>query len=301
RHAGPMAKSPAFDRSQLERSRPFEPLRVLSGAAGDALKAEVREKLEPTIRRRRAWRIIDEERFEHSLRVMLANLLVAARNRIDPDRFLAVSFNANDYVGSALSVTALRRLRDGMYELGLVEGSRGYRHAVDGAVRHSRKTRLRATSSLRRLFKEHSIGRGNLAWSHERDIVVMREPDVPSLPEPADVRASRSVLMRVNSALAEAAIALPESAWVRVIARYETFTEEEEGDRVLAGDVEATTLCRIFKGGWDRGGRLYGGWWINLPKSERRHRRINGEPTVERAYGRLHPTLLYARLSRELD
>jgi hypothetical protein len=295
-----MAMSPAFDRTALERSSPFEPLRVLTGEAGAALTAALRAQLAEVTPRRRAWRAIDEHRYAHSLNVLLANLVVASFNRVDPRRFIAISFNINDYVGTGLSVTALARLRDAMSELGLVEGRRGYRHAVNGAVRHARKTRLRATDSLKELFRQYDIGRGDVGWSHERDIVVLREPDRIRDPEPADIRSSRCALLRINAALAQATIALPDEAWERVIARYRTL-EDEEQERVLAGDVGSTALCRIFKGGWDRGGRLYGGWWINLPKTERRYLTIDGEATVERDYGRLHPTLLYARFGRALD
>jgi len=46
-------------------------------------------------------------------------------NRIDSERFVAISFDRNRYVGSALSVTALARLRDALLASGLAEG-----HAV---------------------------------------------------------------------------------------------------------------------------------------------------------------------------
>lgn len=295
-----MSASPSISRAALERSSPFEPLRTLSGSAGDALLARLRPMIEATILRRRALRPIDDQRFAHSLNVLVANLVVAAFNRVDPRRFVAISFNTNDYVGTAVSITVLTRLRDTMIELGLIEGKPGYRHVVGDKVRHARKTRLRATDRLLALFREHGVGRGSVAWSEERDIIVLREPQPGLGAEPEEISATRPVIERINGALANAMIELPETSWERVIDRYRSLGEGED-ERVLAGDVGSTSLTRIFKGNWNQGGRLYGGWWINLPKVERAYLTIFGEQTVERDYGRLHPTLLYARVGRVLD
>ncbi|MFF9551216.1 hypothetical protein [Methylobacterium fujisawaense] len=54
-------------------------------------------------------------------------------------------------------------------------------------------------------------------------------------------------------------------------------------------------VYRVFgRGRFDKGGRLYGGFWQNLPKDRRRELLINGEISVEPDYEFLHPTILYA-------
>lgn len=54
-------------------------------------------------------------------------------------------------------------------------------------------------------------------------------------------------------------------------------------------------VYRVFgRSRFDKGGRLYGGFWQNLPKDRRRELLINGEISVEPDYEFLHPTLLYA-------
>ncbi len=42
------------------------------------------------------------------------------------------------------------------------------------------------------------------------------------------------------------------------------------------------------------GGRFYGGWWQNIPKLFRSHIIIDGKPTVELDFSRLHPSFLYS-------
>lgn len=55
-----------------------------------------------------------------------------------------------------------------------------------------------------------------------------------------------------------------------------------------------TDLYRQFNNGsLDQGGRLYGGWWINMPGKLRRRISINGQPTVELDYSGCQIRMLY--------
>jgi hypothetical protein len=294
-----MALIPVHDRAALERSMPLDPLRILKETRGATVIDRVEKLLSPGAGRQRAFRPADQLRWRNSLDMLLANLALAVFNRIDSERFVAVSFNTNDYIGTPHSSILLARIRDGLAQLGLIEGQRGYRHARDGVVRHARRTRLRATAELRALFADCGITRGDIGWSERRDIIILRQVDPHAADEPAEVTASREVLIAQNARLAKAEIALPADGWSRVAARY--FANEEDPEERLVAGEEATQLYRIFKGDWQGGGRLYGGWWINLPKVERQLLTINGEPVVERDYARLHPTLLFARCGQALD
>lgn len=57
----------------------------------------------------------------------------------------------------------------------------------------------------------------------------------------------------------------------------------------------------MFNVTFEYGGRFYGTWVQNIPKSLRRHIRINGVPVQEIDYESLHPSLLYAATGTELD
>lgn len=64
----------------------------------------------------------------------------------------------------------------------------------------------------------------------------------------------------------------------------------------LNRDVTQVRLERIFnRGSFSKGGRLFGHWAQQLPKYEREHLRINGEPVVVQDFSAMHPGLLYAR------
>ncbi len=57
-------------------------------------------------------------------------------------------------------------------------------------------------------------------------------------------------------------------------------------------------IRRIFKGGFELGGRLYaeGGAWQMLPKAQRAQVTIQGERVVEVDFEQIHPTLAYAEV-----
>ncbi|MGH7223681.1 MAG: hypothetical protein ACRELF_10665, partial [Gemmataceae bacterium] len=60
-------------------------------------------------------------------------------------------------------------------------------------------------------------------------------------------------------------------------------------------------LYRVFKGNWGHGGRMYGGWWQQVPKQMRAFFQIDGERVIECDYPQLHPRLLYRLAGQPLE
>lgn len=294
-----------FSAEALSRSIAFDPCRELRGEGAEALIVKLMGEVLRGEGGEGSCKAPRDLRFKASANVLTANLLAAARNRIDSGQFVAISFRRADYAGSALSSTALAALRDALFSAGYIEGKIGGRPSPESGASKGRamRTRIRAAPKLLDAFKAFGVDRELIVWRQQRDVIVMRSPRPGLGPEPLEVTASRRVLQTTVARIASSAVVLPEDAWSRVIARYrsERRSEPESGaERLKAGDVSATSLYRVFKGDWDCGGRLYGGWWINLPKIERSHLTIQGERVVELDYARLHPTLLFARTGVEL-
>ena len=57
---------------------------------------------------------------------------------------------------------------------------------------------------------------------------------------------------------------------------------------------------RVFNENWAYGGRWYGPWWQNIPSALRRLILIDGQPTVEQDFSKLHPRLLAAAVGIDL-
>ncbi len=61
-------------------------------------------------------------------------------------------------------------------------------------------------------------------------------------------------------------------------------------------DFSKSEMYRVFNTNFQRGGRYYGGWWINLPSEIRKKIQVDGSPMVELDYGAHHIHLLYGKI-----
>jgi hypothetical protein len=69
-----------------------------------------------------------------------------------------------------------------------------------------------------------------------------------------------------------------------------------ETDRIHI-DRRNVFVKRVFnENSWERGGRLYGGWWQYISRDMRSDIMINGKPTVEVDYKGMHIALLFFEL-----
>jgi len=100
----------------------------------------------------------------------------------------------------------------------------------------------------------------------------------------------RKLLEKVNRLIGEADICLnaPDAHFDGNVIRF--------GEHSVYPDM--LSLYRVFNGGWNHGGRFYGGWWQSVRSKDREGFVLDGQRTTEIDYEQLHPRLLYA-LARE--
>ena len=118
---------PRFDAEELENSFPLDRGRRFRDEGGHLLVDEVLAGMRSNEVRQRRQKPKAEARERASVEALLANLAAASLNVVDPDRFAVVSFNRNDYSGSALTVDALGRCRDYLRDAGLIDHAPGFR------------------------------------------------------------------------------------------------------------------------------------------------------------------------------
>jgi hypothetical protein len=153
-------------------------------------------------------------------------------------------------------------------------------------LRRSRMTTIRPAQGLVALFEKHKVTFDDFRLSDEEEVIILKGPKASYDDEPewkeyddtpltrklrADVRGINAWLESADITFDSVACELPVDAGVRRL--YRTFAE----------------------GRFDRGGRLFGGFWENLSKQARRRGiTIEGESVVELDYSQLNPTLAYA-------
>lgn len=287
---------------ELRASTPLDTERRLRGEGGAGLVGHILGIIANQENRQRGLGAAAADQRARTVEVLLANLAVAAFNRVNPSRFVAVPFRRNAYAPLGLSHDAMVLARAALLGSGMIEYHPGFyrRHHYED-MGYRLVARLRAAKGLLDLFDDFEVGRSTVQHLRERLVKLNRaSPDAG--PEPAEVTASRAVLDRANARLATCKLEVPDYVWRHLKDTvHPEATDEDELAHLYCGDQTAMSLYRVFTGDWTKGGRLYGGWWMNLPAEDRRLLKIDGEPVVEIDYRHLHPILLYRFLGKPLD
>ncbi len=245
-----------------------------------------------------------QRKFSAAVEAIVCNLLIL--RTLDPQRHLAVPrsngmiFSGTAYGGETYGKHFLDAL-DVMTHpnVNLVEViATGFRFA-GGA---SRLTTIRGTDDFFDSFSDQS----HLLDSHRRiaetDVLVLKgvkpvsgKSQVIRFAETKKTQAFRAEILKLNVCLSEAPIFL----------RTDDFASLNEN---YAEPVDPTkrTLRRIFSNGkWNEGGRLFGGFWETMRRTDRfellrirTRSQQQGEPVANVDYGQLFPRLAYMRARR---
>jgi hypothetical protein len=239
--------------------------------------------------RKKARRAEDEARYRASLLAFVEAIATVALAQIPPFEGIYVSFTTAHYTGSDLSAVHLKKIREGLRELGfIVVGG----HWNDPNPRKSYATRIRHTGELSALAQAFGLKLADLV--RPPSSVISLADALPDAGEmPADVRASADIVMAYNEFTRAFVLSLPADAWQDLERRVARGWRKDDELRKGFNDGRLY-LTRRFKGSWERGGRLYDGYWQNMPKNIRKRLLIDGEATVELDYSRMHPTMIFA-------
>lgn len=296
------------DRSHLENSRPFPWDRTCDSPNWEAALDHLLGMLEAAESRRRARRIADKARLRSSLGAMLLGLYATWKG--DPQRWLAYSRNNSDYgprhpyVPPLATAKVVSTAADFLAAAGFAEHRRGSYTRTDIAPGFSHgwgyRSRIRATSPLIELLEGgFGLSTADIRIADWASLVRLKSaPEYPRGPkrlmpyeETDETRRMRAQLRELNSFLAGFEIDLEPGPEARSEPEMDAEDIEEQ-----ANPADRSTIClyRVFNNGrFDHGGRLYGGWWQNVSKRDRRRLLIDGEETVELDFKALHPRLCY--------
>lgn len=294
----------SFSADELENAFPLDVGRRFKDEAGLALRDRVLAAMDSMEERQRARPAKAEQRRRDTVEALLSNLTAAYLNSYDPEQYVGVSFNRNDYSHTDLDCDVMRACRAHLFEEGLIEFAPGFlKRDAHGGGSFGRTSRLRPSQRLRHLIDELAIGRRSLTIARSQ-IIRIKQAVKGLSAAPADVEASRDLLIAINARLGATDLRLHPA--VEAIADSRGMEDEGEDQdarerkRCYAGDRTAKALYRAFKHDWEHGGRIYGGWWMSEKRIWRPYLQIDGQPCVELDYKTLHPRLLYRRVETEM-
>ena len=149
----------------------------------------------------------------------------------------------------------------------------------------SKRTTMRAGPKIVALIEEHKVTLEDFSGHYDEEVIVLSrrrrgywdEGQRIDYEDKATTRCYRQELRAINEWLGQADITFDAASFDKPV------------------NVQVRQLRRKFTlGRFDRGGRLFGGFWINLPKVARLQGiRIEGEEVAALDYSALNPVLAY--------
>jgi len=272
------------DREFIPFRRPCSPLSLsmVASAIQDLLEEEERRGV-----RTRKRRAVDQKTFEATVAAVLCD--VAFLELTEASAWASVTFDKSvlgcggRYRAEALSTKfpeVVRALADRQW----IELEVGYHKHPFIYGRPSRRTRIRAGDLVRRSWIGAGLRMEDFELDDSEEVIILRRQridhrDRGGSVDYADTETTnryRAELRRINE-------------WLRAAPLNFLGTPS---DRPV--DLGDRRLRRIFNGSFERGGRLYGGFWQKLKSDERLSRlTISGAPVVELDYGQMSLRLLY--------
>jgi len=174
------------------------------------------------------------------------------------------------------------KMLDALGDLGFAKATRGKYSGIPG---QSKQTTVRAGPKLIALIEEHKVALEDLSGRYAEETIILGRPkhgygdegERIDYKDNATTDHFRKELRAINERLDEADITFDPAAFDKPV------------------NVRARQLRRQFTlGRFDRGGRLFGGFWENLPKPVRLSGiRIDGKKVVGLDYSQLNPLLAY--------
>ena len=180
------------------------------------------------------------------------------------------------------------KLLDTLERLDYLHQQRG---SYSGKPGQSKRTTIRAGSALIALIERHGVTFGDLKLSEAEEVIILKrakrgfwdEGERIEYNDTPTTRRLRGEVRAVNSWLQKADIWFDPTAHDKPV------------------DARARRLFRYFaNANFKSGGRLFRGFWVNLPKSARLNGIIiEGESVVGLDYAQLNPMLAYAEAGCE--
>ena len=190
-----------------------------------------------------------------------------------------------------------------LVEAGCLDELAGYKPKTGQGDSYT--TRIRPSVKLRQEFQKITADLYDIDFDVDREVIILREKFTDERGETRKVNRDytdtdytnevRRQLHAYNDLLRRTFIDIPSLTEPYVRRQIEKGKRAGQEQRISIGP-DNKHVHRVFNGteadNWTKGGRFYGGWWLQIPREMRKDIFINDQPTVEVDYKALHPNLL---------
>jgi hypothetical protein len=271
----------------------------------DELIKEAIKRIEASEGRSRSRTTDEQQRFEHAVYVLLADLWKAVKST--PIRECSINkrngwYSENPrYRDPLLTYKQMIAVFDGLLRIGFIEVTeKGY---YDRVTLQGGLTRFVARDELLERLQELD-GHPAIAIKPDLDAetIILRNKvdDRKVLQEYEDTPAAerhRANLKKINSCFVKhwCDLEVQDTELAKLAERIANHATKEPID------FSQRTLVRIFSNGsFKQGGRFYRAWWLNVPSEYRKYITRDEKRTAEFDFSQLNPHLLYHSNYKEL-
>lgn len=235
--------------------------------------------------------------------------------KLDPTQSIGFSKNNNSYkVKSRYNKAGVSpqiiEIVERLVDYGYLDEVKGHHDKSGGG--NSFTARIRPSLKLRSAFQRLGTDLYSIDHHKHAELIILRQKftdekghDWKENIEYADTELTnqwREQIKAYNSLLTRTFIDIPtlSEPFIRI--------KIEEGERtgedmIVSIGPDNKHVHRVFNGSvtdnFQKGGRFFGGWWLQVPKAYRPLIYINNEPTVEVDYKAIHPNLLLTDPERD--
>lgn len=232
---------------------------------------------------------------KQQFKVLLLDLYVAWRE--DPDLLIGVSLRKGSYKAGSrynrLHISeAIVDVIFHLEETGLIGIHKGTESA-------KRSTRIWPTQELVRLFKGARINLLTINPHKDKEVIVLNDSDSNALEysdeDYAEIPRMRAEMQKYNELLRKSFIDKGDLEEPFFTTMYWDRHKQCHEERIVRVNRFNKFVRRIFyRGNWQNGGRLHGGFWQQIGEEARKLILINDFKTVELDFSGLHVNIAYA-------
>jgi len=190
-----------------------------------------------------------------------------------------------------------------LVDYGYLDEVKGHHDKSGG--NNSFTARIRPSLKLRSVFQQLGTDLYSIDHHKHAELIILRRKitdedgdDWKENIEYADTELTnqwREQIKAYNSLLRRTFIDIPTLSEPFILSKIKKGPRKGE-DMIVSIGPDNKHVHRVFNGSvednFEKGGRFFGGWWLQVPKTYRPFIHINNEPTVEVDYKAIHPNLL---------
>lgn len=292
--------SPASEpKAQFQKDRPFNGFRTAATPNAKHAVAELTHLLKSyeahRAPRKRARKPEDQATFERQIEALACDLIHSHLTR--PGAWLSISLS-NDNLGrfdryrpQAITKTIKTVLKFmTSQEMEMAEHQLGFRSQFVETA--SRQSTIRAGARLIAVIDDYGLKLDDFSLHKSQEVIILKDSKEDifdkgrwiQYTDTKDTIRYRHELRCINDTIQSAEL--------------DCSPTDHRPSRPF--DTSDRCLRRIFNNySFEQGGRLFGGFWQPLSKSQRRHITIDGLPTVTLDYGQMVPRILYGVAGHE--